>query len=109
MNAPACAELPPELRELPAPAPRSHPRFRDVASSEDVRLFVRLVTRRDFPPAILDDVLLVSIMGHIAIFGIEEGARVFKQACGIRGLALIRAAGRNVDKLKAEGVDLWAA
>jgi hypothetical protein len=97
-----------EFREMPKPAARSSPRFDALARSEVVADFCRRVVGRAFPPCIMEDGLLANIEAHIHAHGLEEGARVFRSKMPRRLRALARCVHRNVERMKAGGVDLWA-
>lgn len=94
---------------MPAPVSRSHPRFDELSRRKDVHEFIELVCAgRDFPPCVLDDELLEKIELYIMTYGVEEGAKAWKAQLDLSMKALLRAASRNVKKLAAQGVDLWA-
>lgn len=110
--APVAQAIEPEFRILPAAAVQT-PAQRAYARSAECALFVRIVTRREIPPAILDGGLVDSIVHYVRLFGVVDGARQFKRDAmksrrGRRALAICRAIPRNVARLKSQGVDLWA-
>lgn len=102
------------LRIMPVLADQT-PEQSEFARSAEAREFVRLVVRRDIPPAILDGALLDQMMLYLATYGeVTAAALRFKadksaSRAGRRAFAVCRAVFRNCVAMKARGIDLWAA
>lgn len=100
--------LPAQLRALPAPVGRSHPRYDELSRRVDMHQAIVACCGVDLPPCILDDALLDDIYALVSKYGPQLAGEKARATAPMWIRALVRQVARNVARLKLEGVDLWA-